>query len=115
MLFPLQLVQMGDGTTAADIIAWWHLPCVQPDIGWRGRFGNDEEADRLEALFAATKARDDFQMLAWCALSTHYLLAVRVGEVPLSRSIRTIHHRFAQVFNRQHGVFDPLWRCRRAE
>ena len=34
-------------------------------------FGNDEEADRFEALLAATKKRDDFQVLAWCLMTTH--------------------------------------------
>jgi REP element-mobilizing transposase RayT len=75
-------------------------------------FRKDEEADRLEGLIAATKARDDFQILAWCVMSNHYHLAVRMGEVPLSGSMRTIHHRFAQSFNRRHRVFGPFWQGR---
>ncbi len=50
-------------------------------------FRDDEEADRLETLFATTKKRDDFQILAWCVMSNHYHLAVRMGEVSLSRSM----------------------------
>lgn len=75
-------------------------------------FRKDEEADRLEGLIAATKARDEFQILAWCVMSNHYHLAVRMGEVPLSRSMRTIHHRFAQSFNGRHRVFGPFWQGR---
>jgi len=75
-------------------------------------FRNDEEADRLEELIASTKKRDDFQVLAWCVMSNHYHLAVRMGEVPLSRSMRTIHHRFAQSFNGRHRVFGPFWQGR---
>jgi len=75
-------------------------------------FRNDEEADRLEELFATTKKRDDFQILAWCLMSNHYHLAVRMGEVALSRSMRTIHHRFAQSFNGRHRVFGPFWQGR---
>jgi REP element-mobilizing transposase RayT len=75
-------------------------------------FRNDEEADRLEGLFATTKERDDFQILAWCVMSNHYHLAVRMGEVALSRSLRTTHHRYAQSFNRRHNVFGPFWQGR---
>lgn len=75
-------------------------------------FRKDEEADRLEGLIAATKARDGFQILAWCVMSNHYHLAVRLGEVPFSRSMRTIHHRFAQSFNGRNRVFGPFWQGR---
>ena len=75
-------------------------------------FRDDEEADRLERLLAATKERDDFQILAWCVMSNHYHLAVRMGEVALSRSMRTIHHRFSQSYNGRHRVFGPFWQGR---
>jgi hypothetical protein len=45
-------------------------------------------------------------------MSNHYHLAVRMGEVPLSRSMRTIHHRFAQSFNGRHRMFGPFWQGR---
>jgi hypothetical protein len=35
-----------------------------------------------------------------------------MGEVPLSRSMRTIHHSFAQSFNGRHRVFGPFWQGR---
>ena len=75
-------------------------------------FRKDEEADRLENLFATTKKRDDFQILAWCVMSNHYHLAIRMGEVALSRSMRTIHHRYAQSYNGRNRVFGPFWQGR---
>ena len=75
-------------------------------------FRDDEEADRLEGLLAAAKKRDDFQILAWCVMSNHYHLAVRMGEVALSRSMRTIHQRFAQSYNGRNRVFGPFWQGR---
>jgi hypothetical protein len=51
-------------------------------------FRGDSEAERLEALRAATKKRDDFQILAWCITSNPFDLAVRMAEVSLSRSTR---------------------------
>jgi REP element-mobilizing transposase RayT len=38
-------------------------------------FGDEGEVDRFEALLAETKKRDDFQILAWCVMSNHYLCA----------------------------------------
>jgi len=75
-------------------------------------FRDESEADRFEALLAATKKRDDFQILAWCVMSNHYHLAVRMGEVSLSRSMRYIHHRYSQSYNGRHRVFGPLWQGR---
>jgi REP element-mobilizing transposase RayT len=75
-------------------------------------FRKDEEADRLEELFSTTKKRDEFQILAWCLMSNHYHLAVRMGEVPLSRSMRTVHHSFSQSYNGRHRVFGPFWQGR---
>ena len=75
-------------------------------------FRDEGEADRFEALLALTKKRDDFQILAWCVMSNHYHLAVRMGEVSLSRSMRFIHHRFSQSYNGRHRVFGPLWQGR---
>jgi len=75
-------------------------------------FREEDEADRLEAVLAATKKRDDFQVLAWCVMSNHYHLAVRMGEVALSRSMRTVHHRISQSYNGRHGVFGPFWQGR---
>ncbi len=75
-------------------------------------FRDEGEADRFEALLAATKKRDDFQVLAWCVMSNHYHLAVRMGEVSLSRSMRYIHHRYSQSYNGRHRVFGPLWQGR---
>jgi putative transposase len=75
-------------------------------------FRDDGEADRFEALLAATKKRDDFQVLAWCVMSNHYHLAVRMGEVSLSRSMRYVQHRFAQSYNGRHRVFGPFWQGR---
>jgi len=75
-------------------------------------FRDEDEADRLEALLASTKKRDDFQIFAWCVMSNHYHLAVRMGEVALSRSFRTVHHRFSQSYNGRHKVFGPFWQGR---
>ena len=75
-------------------------------------FRDEGEADRFEALLAATKKRDDLQILAFCVMSNHYHLAVRMGEVSLSRSMGFIQHRFSQSFNGRHRLFGPFWQGR---
>ena len=75
-------------------------------------FRDEGEVDRFEALLAATKKRDDFQILAWCVMSNHYHLAIRMGEVSLSRSMGYIQHRFSQSYNGRHRVFGPFWQGR---
>ncbi len=75
-------------------------------------FKDDGEAERLVSLLAETKKRDDFQVLAWCIMANHYHLAVRMGEVSLVRSMRTVHQRFSQSYNGRHRVFGPFWQGR---
>ena len=75
-------------------------------------FRDEDEADRFEALLAATKKLDDFQILAFCVMSNYYHLAVRMGEVSLSRSMGYIQHRFSQSYNGRHRVFGPFWQGR---
>ena len=50
-------------------------------------FRKDEEADRLEDLIATTKDRDDFQILAWCLMSNHYHLAVRLVDTSIAKGV----------------------------
>jgi REP element-mobilizing transposase RayT len=75
-------------------------------------FRDEAEAERLLRLLFETKRRDGFQVLAWCLMSNHYHLALRMGEVPLSRSMRTLNHRYALSFNGRHRVAGPFWQGR---
>jgi REP element-mobilizing transposase RayT len=75
-------------------------------------FRDESEAWRLLARIASTKKRDDFVVMAYCVMSNHYHLAIRMGEVPLSRSMWTIHQRFTQSYNGRRQVLGPLWQGR---
>ena len=75
-------------------------------------FRDYSEVERVLALLAEAKRRDGFQILAWCVMSNHYHLAVRMGEVALSRSMWTLHQRFAQSYNGRHNVLGPFWQAR---
>jgi len=56
--------------------------------------------------------RDGSTIFAYCLMSNHYHLAVRVGPVPLSRSIGFVQSRFGQGYNRRHCSTGPLWQSR---
>ncbi|HOC41551.1 MAG TPA: transposase [Thermoanaerobaculales bacterium] len=75
-------------------------------------FRDEAEAEKLLKRLFDTKRRDGFQVLAWCVMSNHYHLALRMGEVPLSRSMQTLNHRFTQSFNGRHRLFGPFWHGR---
>ncbi len=44
-------------------------------------FRDEAEAERLLTRLLDTKRRDGFQVLAWCLMSNHFHLALRMGEV----------------------------------
>ena len=69
----------------------------------RGEFVFDDpyEAEEFVEKVREVRDADDWRILAWCVMSNHYHLAVRMGEVALSRSMRTIHHRFSQSWQKQ--------------
>ena len=75
-------------------------------------FEGEWEVRRFLDLTGEVKERDGFVILAWSVLSNHFHLAVRMGPVPLSRSMRSIQGRFSQAFNIRRGRTGPVWQSR---
>jgi len=75
-------------------------------------FLDDREAGRLVGIIRQLKRQDGLSILAWCVMSNHYHLAVRMGSVPLSRTMQAIHQRFTRSFNGRHKVYGPFWQGR---
>jgi REP element-mobilizing transposase RayT len=75
-------------------------------------FAEPEEAEHFLALLREVKQRDGFAILAWCFMPTHYHLALRMGEVTLSRSFRRLQGNFAQWWNHRYHTLGPLWQSR---
>ena len=48
-------------------------------------FADPEEAIEFVDLLRTVKTRDDWTVFAWCPMSNHYHLAIRVRSVPLSQ------------------------------
>jgi REP element-mobilizing transposase RayT len=75
-------------------------------------FADSGEAERFVTLLREVKVRDDWTVYGWCLMSNHFHLAVRTGEVPLSRSLHFLQGTFARSFNRRHDLRGPLWQGR---
>jgi putative transposase len=66
----------------------------------------------LLGLIADLKQRDELTIFAWCVMSNHYHLALRSSTVPLWRTMRLLQGRFAKAYNRDKGLYGPLWQGR---
>jgi REP element-mobilizing transposase RayT len=75
-------------------------------------FSHAGEAAALVEVIREVSREHGLSVLAWCVMATHYHLAVRVGRIPLWRSMRLIQGRFARGYNRRHRVLGPLWQGR---
>jgi REP element-mobilizing transposase RayT len=75
-------------------------------------FDEGDESERFVDLLRRVRDRDGLTIFAYCLMSNHYHLAVRVGPVSLSRSIAFVQARFGQGYNRRHRSTGPLWQSR---
>ena len=75
-------------------------------------FSDAREAVALVGVIREVIREHGLSVLAWCVMATHYHLAVRVGRVPLWRSMRLIQGRFARSYNRRHRLLGPFWQGR---
>jgi REP element-mobilizing transposase RayT len=75
-------------------------------------FSDPEEAvDFIERLRQA-KERDGFVVFAWCLMSNHFHLALRMSAVPLSRTMHGVQNGFSREFNQRRRRTGPLWQSR---
>ena len=75
-------------------------------------FSDAREAAALVGVIRGVAREHGLTVLAWCVMASHYHLAVRVGQVPLWRSMRLIQGRFARSYNRRHRLLGPFWQGR---
>lgn len=75
-------------------------------------FADEALASRFVELLGRVVERDELMVYAWSLMSNHYHLVVRMGAVPLSRPMKTLHQEVTRSRNRTAGVFGPLWQGR---
>ena len=52
------------------------------------------------------------KVLAWCLMTNHYHLVIKIGDLPLWRAMARFQARVAREHNRRHRVTGPLWQSR---
>jgi len=75
-------------------------------------FDDDFEAKVFKDLLAEISRRDGLTVFAWALLGNHWHLALRVGEVPLERPMRSLQQRITRGVNARRQVYGPLWQGR---
>jgi REP element-mobilizing transposase RayT len=75
-------------------------------------FSQEREADQFVELLRTVARRDDVTIFAWCLMANHYHLAVRVGAVPLARTMAYLQARVSTRHNRRRRSSGPLWQSR---
>jgi putative transposase len=75
-------------------------------------FSGAREAGLFVELLRVVARRDGLTILAWCLMANHYHLAVRLGAVPLARSMAYLQARVSTSHNRWWGFSGALWQSR---
>ncbi len=75
-------------------------------------FLQQKEAAEFVSLLREMVQRDGLTIYAWCLMSNHYHLAVRIGSVPLDRPIQSLQQRVTRGINARNHVYGPLWQGR---
>lgn len=75
-------------------------------------FGDEETARFFIERLGEVVQRDGLSVFAFCLMSNHYHVAVRMGVVPLSRSLQSLQQKTTRFINWRHQVYGPLWQGR---
>ncbi len=65
-----------------------------------------------EVLVGEGSARFDHTIIAYCWAKDHVQMAVKVGDVPLSKVMQNLSFRYTRYFNKQHKRSGPLFHGR---
>ena len=75
-------------------------------------FVEEALAARFVKLLRQVVKRDGLTVFAWVLMGNHYHLAVRMGAVSLSRSMKTLQQEVTRTRNRRAKVYGPFWQGR---
>ena len=75
-------------------------------------FGADRDRAYLNALVGDAAARFDLRILAYCWMTNHLHLAVRVGDVPLAEPMQRLAMRYSRHIHRDAGLVGHLFERR---
>lgn len=75
-------------------------------------FGAERDRAYLNALVGDAAARFDLRILAYCWMTNHLHLAVRVGDVPLAQPMQRLAMRYSRHIHRDTGQVGHLFERR---
>ena len=75
-------------------------------------FNNDEDRVELLGRLEAACEKNDARVYAWCLMPNHFHLAIRTGEQPLSKTMRSVLTGYAMYFNRRNKRHGHLFQNR---
>ena len=75
-------------------------------------FLDEDEAAAFTELLRVITQRDHLTVFAWCLMSNHFHLAVRMGAISLDRPMRSLQQRVTRGVNFRRQVHGPLWQGR---
>lgn len=75
-------------------------------------FRDDEDREKYLERLAYYRGKFGFRLLAFCLMSNHVHLAIRTGEIPLSRVMAGLQSSYTQWFNRRHKRAGHLFQGR---
>ena len=80
----------------------------------RGEFVFDDPLEAEEFVLAAREVRDlhGLQIFAWTLMGNHNHLVVKIGTMPLWRSMLRLQSAVARRFNKRHRYPGRLWQSR---
>jgi REP element-mobilizing transposase RayT len=75
-------------------------------------FVDDGDRERYLVLLAKAAEKCGWRVYAYCLMTNHIHLAVRVPEDTIAKGMQILHGEYAQGFNRRHAKDGHTWRGR---
>jgi putative transposase len=75
-------------------------------------FVDDADRDRYLALLAKATEKCGWKVIAYCLMTNHIHLVVRVPDGTLAKGVQILHGEYAQGYNRRHDADGHTWRGR---
>ena len=75
-------------------------------------YADDHERQVFLQLLGRLAARHDWTLFAYCLMSTHYHLVLRIGDAGMSAGMQQLNGGFSRYSNARHGIEGHLFRNR---
>ena len=81
-------------------------------VDGRETFTDNRDRELFLTSLTELKSETGFSLLAYCLMGNHFHLAIKVGQIPLSRILQRLLTRYALTFNSRHERTGHLFQAR---